>query len=455
MHEQPGLVVAHGLGSGKTLTSIAAQDALGLRANVVVPASLQANYQKERDKHVVGTSPEAAITSMQRVAGSGHLQVAPMAIIDEAHRAREINTKTYQVLRDALKTTDKRMLLTASPFYNRPSDIAPLINMAANSKVLESVPIEFNKRYVQTREIKPGLWNRVMGVKPGVVEELNPARERELRQTFRRWVDYHPNSFEGFPTVNRTSVEVPMSKEQLKVYDSMIGKAPPWVARKIKAGLPPSKSESKDLNAFATAVRQISLSTRAHAPKEEPQEPKIEEAFQRLKQELGSNKRSKGVVYSNYLSTGIEPYKERLEQANIPYGEFTGSMKKKERDQLVNEYNEGKKRVLLISSAGGEGLDLKGTRVMQVLEPHWNAEKIKQVEGRAIRFGSHAHLPKNEQKVRVENYMATRPRSGLLEKLKLTDPGSGIDEYLTMMSKDKEKLVGQFRGLMAEPATNS
>jgi N12 class adenine-specific DNA methylase len=40
--DQPGLVVIHGLGSGKTLSSIAAQDALGLDATTVVPAALQA-----------------------------------------------------------------------------------------------------------------------------------------------------------------------------------------------------------------------------------------------------------------------------------------------------------------------------------------------------------------------------------------------------------------------------
>ena len=49
--DQRGLIVAHGLGSGKTLTSIAVADALGLPADVVVPASLRANYMKEVQKH--------------------------------------------------------------------------------------------------------------------------------------------------------------------------------------------------------------------------------------------------------------------------------------------------------------------------------------------------------------------------------------------------------------------
>jgi len=49
--DQPGLVVVHGLGSGKTLTSIAVADALGLKADVVTPAALQQNYRKELSAH--------------------------------------------------------------------------------------------------------------------------------------------------------------------------------------------------------------------------------------------------------------------------------------------------------------------------------------------------------------------------------------------------------------------
>ena len=445
---RPGLLVAHGLGSGKTLTSIATQEALGLAATVIVPASLRANYQKERDKHIVGTSPEAALTSLQRVALRGTVPVAPMAIIDEAHRAREIDTKTYKALQSGLKPMKKRMLLTASPFYNRPSDIASLINLAANDHILNASESAFNKKYVRERMVKPGIINRMRGVKPGMVKELNPKARGDLQKVFRKWVDYHPNNTEGFPTVSREVVKVPMTKKQIKLFDAVLGEAPPWVKHKMKAGLPPSKAESKQLNAFMTAVRQVSLSTRAHAPDQKPEEPKIDVAFQHMKAGLASNKRFKGVVYSNYLETGLEPYKERLRKEKIPFGEFTGQLKKQERDQLVDDYNTGKKRVLLLSSAGGEGLDLKGTRLMQILEPHWNAEKIKQVEGRGIRYKSHDHLPKNERNVKIQNYLATRPRVGLLESLRLKKPGGGSDEYLTMMSGKKQELIDQFQGLM-------
>lgn len=448
--DQPGLVVAHGLGSGKTLTAIATQDALGLPATVAVPAALQANYIKEMNKHLVGTSPEASLTTLQRISRAGDIgQVNPLLIVDEAHKAREINTATYRALKSGIEKTDKRLMLTASPFYNRPSDIAPLINLAAGDSVLEAHPSEFKNRFVQERTIKPGVIGWLKGAKPGVVEELNPREKKHLSETFRKWVDYHPGSTEGFPEVKRETVEVPMTQRQLQIYDSMIGKAPMWVAHKVKAGLPPSKQESKDLNAYLSAVRQISNSTREFAPNEVPQEPKIDTAFQRMQQTLNRDETAKGVVYSNFLKSGLKPYKERLDQAGIPYGEFTGEMKKKERDQLIREYNEGKKKVLLLSSAGGEGLDLKGTRLVQMMEPHWNAEKLKQVEGRGIRYKSHDHLPEEKRNVTVESYLATRPeRKGIGGMILGKSTGGSSDQFLRTMSGNKEKLIDQFRGLL-------
>jgi hypothetical protein len=69
--DQPGLVAIHGLGSGKTLTSIAAQDALHMPAQVVAPAALLGNYRKEQSKHLSGKKQPTQLTSMQNMAAKG------------------------------------------------------------------------------------------------------------------------------------------------------------------------------------------------------------------------------------------------------------------------------------------------------------------------------------------------------------------------------------------------
>lgn len=452
--DQPGLVVAHGLGSGKTFTSIAAQDALGMGSNVVVPAALQENYAKEMRRHVVpGTGQEANMASLQAVSRGAELPANPLTIVDEAHRARETGTSTYQNLRNVLQGSEKRMLLTASPFYNRPSDIAPLVNMAAGENLLPADPTEFNKRYIQERRIAPSAWGRLVhGATYGVEEDVNPRTAGELRKVFSKWVDYHPSSVEGFPTVERRDVHVPMTPKQLELYDAMMGKGPAWLRYKVKQGLPASKQESKDLNAFIGAVRQISNSTRAYSAGAE-QAPKIDTAVAHFQRMLKDNPDAKAVVYSNFIDSGINPYKERLQAAGIPFGEFTGELKKNDRDQMVREYNEGKLKALLLSSAGSEGLDLKGTRLLQILDPHWNNEKLRQVEGRGIRYGSHAALPEDQRKVLVERYLATRPqRTGLGALVLGKDSGGSADTYLSAMSDKKDQLINKMRALLPDSA---
>lgn len=445
--KQPGLVVAHGLGSGKTLTSIAAQDALRMPETAIVPASLQQNYRKEIRKHT-NKRPPTEVQSLQRVAGGKVEKTRPLMVVDEAHRLRNTESKTYQRVRDLSKGSEKRLLLTGSPWYNRPSDIAPLVDVAAGKDVLPTDPGKFDEKYVYQKEVKPGFIKRMMGVPSGFTPVLNKKTKGELEKTLNDWVDYHPGSREGFPTVEHEDVKVPMTGPQMKVYDSLMKNAPFWVRAKVKAGLPPSKQEAKQLNAFLAGVRQVSDSTASFQTKGKPSEPKIDEAFGRLQTHFKADPDSRAVVYSNFLASGIEPYKRRLEEAKIPFGEFTGAENRGEREQMVRDYNSGKIKVLLISSAGGEGLDLKRTGLMQVIDPHWNREKIRQVEGRVARFQSHAGLPTEKQKVRIERYYATRSPRGLLEKTHLKKPGGSVDQYLDQMSNSKDALLDQFRGLL-------
>lgn len=444
--DQPGIVALHGLGSGKTLGALAAQDALGMNATYVVPASLQENLHKEQRKHIENPH-KSDVVSMQNMAAKHQPVNSQMLVVDEAHRARDPGSATFQAL--AKSPAQKRLLLTGSPFYNHPSDIAPLIDLAAARQVLPLDKGQFTERYIRDRAVQPGLWGRIRGAKPGQVPELNPDRADELKQIFAKWTDHHPGSREGFPDVTHEDVKVPMTPEQLRVYDTMMNKAPWWVAHKVRNNLPPSKAEAKQLNSFLSGTRQVANTTEPFQH-EQPniQQPKIDMAFSRLKAQLDANPQNKAVVYSNFLGAGLNPYKQKLQQANIPFGEFSGEMAPQARDEMVRQYNAGKLRTLLLSSAGGEGLDLKNTSLLQLLEPHWNSERGKQVEGRGARYMSHADLPPEARKLLVERYQATRPAQGLLERWGVRKPGSSVDEYLTSRSGEKDKLIDQFRGLL-------
>ena len=280
--DQPGLVAIHGLGSGKTLTSIAAQEALGVPSQVVAPAALLANYKKERAKHLTGKAQRAALTSMQNMARKGTSPSLPMLIVDEAHRARDPASATYRTLEG--NTAEKRLLLSGSPFYNHPSDIAPLVNLAAGSRVLPSSKEDFSQRYITEENSSPPIKQRLLNVfrssankvRAGSKSVLNQRTAPELRGHLAKWVDYHPGSTENFPEVTHEDVNVPMSDAQLRVYDTLMDKAPAWVAAKVKSGLPPNKREAQQLNAFLTAARQASNTTAPFIQEGTPDAPKIQ-----------------------------------------------------------------------------------------------------------------------------------------------------------------------------------
>jgi superfamily II DNA or RNA helicase len=442
---QPGLVAMHGLGSGKTLTSIAVADALGMPADVVLPAALRANYVKELAKHTPETPPEAHIQSLENVSRKQLPLKNPLLIVDEAHRGRN-PSKTQRALRQS--EAKKRLLLTGSLFYNQPSDVAAPVNIAAGAPVLPSDPEEFRRTFVTEHEERPGLIGKLMGKSPRVVYGVNPQKREYLQNVLKKYVDYHPGSKENFPAREDQTIDVTMGPRQKEIYDALIGRAPAWVLERVRSGLPPSKSEMSQLNRFLQGTRQVASSTAPYHVDRPPEQPKLDRAVAELEKTLGANPRAKAIIYSNYLDAALGPYKELMAAKGIPYGEFTGAMSKATRDQMVRDYNENKIRALLLSRAGGEGLDLKGTRLIQLLEPHWNEEALKQVIGRGIRYKSHEHLPEDERKVLVQRFIAKNPRKGVAQRLHLKDPERSVEDYLMGLAQQKEELNEQFRKLL-------
>jgi SNF2 family DNA or RNA helicase len=103
------------------------------------------------------------------------------------------------------------------------------------------------------------------------------------------------------------------------------------------------------------------------------------------------------VVYSNFKTSGIYLVMKLLDYYSISYKYIDGELSEETREEAVKGYNDGKISVLLITRAGGEGLDLKNTHSLYLMEPHWNS--LDQIRGRVVRYMSHTTLPKDQQKV--------------------------------------------------------
>jgi SNF2 family DNA or RNA helicase len=439
LKENGGLVAAHSLGSGKTLLSLRAARELGGKSLFITPASLVSNVHKEEDKHNIHTgaevlSYEKAVNDADRLRKKDY----NLVVFDEAHKLRNADTQRAKVLADIASRAKHRLLLTATPSYNNPEDLGKLVNIAANKTVFPSDHKKFEEEFTQTRTVKPKLLDRILhGAKPYTVDETHiPKKYEPYLKKFVHKYDATATVSEHFPSIKEEKVHVPMSRRQEKLYDYYEGKLPGALKWKIRMGIPSDKREAARLNVFGNSLRQISNGTQAFSkePEHEPLSPKITHAAERLHARYKSDKNFRGLVYSNFLKSGIEPYSAELKRRGIPHRVLTGSLSKAERQQIVNEYNTGKTPVMFISSAGAEGLDLKGTKLVQVMEPHFNKSKISQVVGRARRFKSHDHLPPSERHVEVEHYLSVKSPT-MFNK----HPDKTIDQYLSDMSEEKHE----------------
>ena len=462
MKRQNGLVVAHDMGSGKTLTSIAvlADQAAahpGGHTLVVPPASLLTNYRKELAKHTGGSVSPGRLVSQQKLtlegAPEGH---HTLAIVDEAHRARSVGSKLKQTLQGV--QADKRMLMTGTPVYNHPFEIAPLVNLAAGHHVLPETQADFERKYIDTHHRYPkglrGLVYRAKGGTPGVTQTLK--QHPELMTALEEHVDYHKPADSGkdFPDVTTHEHRVPMSEAQQERYDYMLGKLPPKLRAKIQEDLPPNKVEAQKLIAFLGGPRQVSTSVHGFSEGTSALEaahdsPKIQAILKKVR----DHPNEKHLIYSNYLDSAVTPISAGLRHAGVSHGRYTGVDTKKDRDRDIQHFNEGKHNVLLVSSAGGEGLDLKGVRHVHITEPHWNEQKLNQVIARARRYQSHAGLPEEQRNVRVHRYLSQSPNPGVANHVrkffgrdqKMHDTA---ESYIQHRAEEKNELGEQMNRMM-------
>ena len=64
-------------------------------------------------------------------------------------------------------------------------------------------------------------------------------------------------------------------------------------------------------------------------------------------------------------------------------------------------------KVLMITASGSEGINLRNTRYVHIMEPYWHPARTDQVVGRARRICSHKDLPEKLQTVEVFIYLMT------------------------------------------------
>ena len=380
MDDNDGLLVMHSTGTGKTLTAITTSQCYldkypDNRIVFVGPASLISNFKKEMVNYGLDSIDKYDFYSFDKFyldskTGNPHDLTNTMLIVDEAHNLRNPESKKSQAVVAAAQNADKRLLLTATPFVNNLMDFIPLINIIYGRKIV-GTQLEFFEGNTQ----------EFLGKK------ANTDNLTTLRYLMRDKVDVvtlpktgeYP---ERIDIVNYT----PMSMDYYERYNRLIA------GEDIYGIL--FTNPDKFYHAYRRAVNMAGGDYYSS---------KIDSAIDIFK-------KGKSLVYTNWIEFGIKPITETLKKNGISFRVFYGDTPMDQRQKIIDDFNSDKFQVLVVTKAGGEGLDLKGVKSVIVMEPTWNDAGLQQIIGRAIRYKSHTHLSQEEQKVTVYFMLLTVPK---------------------------------------------
>ena len=107
-----------------------------------------------------------------------------------------------------------------------------------------------------------------------------------------------------------------------------------------------------------------------------------------------------------------------------------------------NNFNGKQVKVVLISKAASEGIDLKNIRQVHILEPWYTMSRIEQIIGRAVRSFSHQKLPFEERNVEIFLH-------GTILKDKESE---AADLYIYRLAEYKARQIGEVTRILKESA---
>jgi superfamily II DNA or RNA helicase len=420
-----GVIAVHSVGTGKTLAAISTAQCL-LNKNmikrviVVTPTSLQKNFikqsiqyglsQKQIDTNYVFYTIQGITNAIDNKNINNPANC--LIIIDEAHNLRTLNGSRFNAIYNYAKKAHKVLLLTATPLINYSSDIINLISLTSGNKPISIYSFEAMMKNKDRTEFK-----------------------KYIKNIFNFYLKKSSTKNSNFPSKKIIDIFLPMSHSYLNIY------------KKIEKGEASKISDfsGKNLHVFYNGLRRASNIIEDKSDK-----------VNWIKKKIISEPNVKYLIFSHFINMGIVPVMKWLDSVKIPYAHITGDLTITEREDAVIKYNSDKIKILFISKAGSEGLDLKSTRYIIIMESTWNENSIEQIIGRGVRYKSHVALPKSKHKVTIYRLYTIKPEEyehlNKIKKnhlLKLNKKiMMSVDFYLRNYSWTKQQKLDIFQKLL-------
>lgn len=381
-----GALLADDMGLGKTVQTIAyllfkAKEGPAL---VVAPASVAPNWKTEFEKFAPSLNVEILNFSQNRSlciadAKAGDVIITTYglllsvkdeitskqwttAVLDEAHVIKNRGAKTSGVAMQ-LKTK-YRIMLTGTPVQNHLGELWNLFQFV-NPGLLGSYD-DFSRRFILPIE--------TAGDKARQKDLDRLVHPFMLRRTKEKVLAELPEKTEIYQTVD-------LSDEEMAVYEI--------IREKAEQMLESEGSEKVSINTLAeiTRLRQAACSAALVEKQWKGKTSKVEALLEALEPIVESG--DSVLVFSQFTSF-LSIVKKALDKAKVPYLYIDGSVSVKERQKLVEQFQEGKCPVFVISlKAGGLGLNLTRANYVFHLDPWWNPAIEQQATDRAYRIGQH------------------------------------------------------------------
>jgi hypothetical protein len=163
-----------------------------------------------------------------------------------------------------------------------------------------------------------------------------------------------------------------------------------------------------------------------------------------------NNWTGKHVIFSFFKTkAGVNMFHAMFKMCGIKSVIYSGDIGDSQRRRILAEFNSERNRygkdikVLLITEAGAEGINILEARHMHIVESSTREMKIQQVIGRVVRYKSHQvegreKMPQDEQKVQIWRYWS----------VPLEASGSSVDKDLYSKGVYQRKTMNSFLNLL-------
>ncbi len=339
--------------------------------------------------------------------------------LDEAHTIKNRETKTSAC---AMKLkSSNRLILTGTPIQNHLGELWNLFQFI-NPGLLGSYE-QFQQKFILPIE-----------------QEHDKQRQLQLNRIVHPFMLRRTKQevVEELPDKQEIILPVELSDDEMRIYEVIRRKAQSMV-EEGGAGI------NVTTLAEITRLRQAACSASLVEKKWKGESSKINLLIELVGElKAGGNR---ALIFSQFTSF-LALVRQALDKAGEEYLYLDGSITMKQREQLVQEFQQGDCPFFLISlKAGGLGLNLTGANYIIHLDPWWNPAIEQQATDRAYRIGQ-------EQKVTAYHLVSTHTIEEKIMRLHDTKRNladallEGTDMSHKLTAKDLMEMLEAESGLL-------